>query len=414
VNAATVTVGPVSASGVHTITVSAVDKVGNTSSKVVTFSVDPSAPVTTIAFTPSTYLDNTWSASNVTFALTATDAPPSAGVAGIRYRIDGSAMATYTAPVAVTAEGVHTVNYWAIDVAGNQEATKTATIKVDKTKPVSSSNVTAEYDTQAVIALTATDTVSGVAGVYSSLDGAPAVVGTSVTSTLAGNHTLNFWAVDAAGNKEDTHTVTFHVTRQPAFLLASKVYFMNNTKNPAGVSITSWLKDGTTPVGGRRVILEYSSTSNFAVKGSVYATTTASGWFRFNRNITSRTYFRVRFAGDADYKATLSKTVAYVPKVALSTPAVRSPQRAKRAFTVTGKIYPAHKVGTRIKMERYQIVGKRRVSRGYVWAYVTARSRYAYSARLSLAKGTWQLRAVAPYDIAHAWTASGFRTIIVR
>ncbi len=108
---------------------------------------------------------------------------------------------------------------------------------------------------------------------------------------------------------------------------------------------------------------------------------------RFNVSITSRTYFRVRFAGDADYKATLSAKVAFVPKVALGTPSAAYRQRAGRAFTASGRIYPAHTAGTRIKIERYLIVRGKRVYRGYVWAKVPARNRYTYSTRLTLGQG---------------------------
>ena len=35
----------------------------------------------------------------------------------------------------LTDEGVHTVQFWSIDNAGNVEATHTATVKIDKTAP---------------------------------------------------------------------------------------------------------------------------------------------------------------------------------------------------------------------------------------------------------------------------------------
>jgi hypothetical protein len=410
-----VNVGPVSGTGAHTLTFSAADAVGNTSSSVVTFTIDPTAPTTTIAYTPSTYVPSTWSSSIVSFSLTATDTPTGSGLAGIRFRVDGSAAATYTAPYAVSTDGTHTIDFWSVDIAGNKENTQTVTVKVDRTKPSSTSDAKASYLSPASIAITPTDAHSGVANTYWSIDGALATAGTTAMTSVAGTHTLDFWAVDAAGNKEDTHTVVFHVTGQPGFVLGSKSAYLNNTRNPAPVSVTAWLKDGATPIGGRRVVLQYSPTSSFAVKGSVNATTAASGWVRFNRNISSRTYFRIVFAGDADYAATTSTVIAYVPKAALSIPLAKSPQRARRAFTVTGKIVPAHAKGRRVKIERYQIVGKKRVYRGYTWTTITPKGSYSlYSARLTLAKGTWLLRAVAPYDTAHALTASGFRTISVR
>ena len=47
---------------------------------------------------------------------------------------------------------------------------------------------------------------------YYILDGAPQVEGTSVSVTAIGSHSLSFWSVDAAGNIEAAHAVTFAVT----------------------------------------------------------------------------------------------------------------------------------------------------------------------------------------------------------
>ncbi len=72
----------------------------------------------------------------VTLDITAAD---NCGVESIHYILDGGAEETVsaaTAAVTVSGEGVHTVEYWAIDNAGNVETPhNTATIKIDKTPP---------------------------------------------------------------------------------------------------------------------------------------------------------------------------------------------------------------------------------------------------------------------------------------
>jgi hypothetical protein len=60
------------------------------------------------------------------------------GVARIEYQLGAGAWTTYTAPVVVSSEGETPFNYRAVDNAGNSEATKSATVRIDKTGPTTS------------------------------------------------------------------------------------------------------------------------------------------------------------------------------------------------------------------------------------------------------------------------------------
>ena len=81
---------------------------------------------------------------------------------------------------------------------------------------------------------------------------------------------------------------------------------------------------------------------------------------------------------------------------------------------MSGKIYPLHAVGTKITIERYLLVRGKYVRRGSATAKV-GRNRSTYSVRMTLSRGTWRLRAVAPYDKAHTATASPkMLTVLVR
>ena len=51
------------------------------------------------------------------------------------------AFATYTAPVAITADGTHVVEYRSTDKAGNAETAKSATVKLDATAPTTAASV---------------------------------------------------------------------------------------------------------------------------------------------------------------------------------------------------------------------------------------------------------------------------------
>ena len=70
--------------------------------------------------------------SDVTVTLSGTD--DRSGVAATYYCRDGSGPQLGTA-VTISADGVHDVAYWSVDVAGNVETPKHDTIRVDKQKP---------------------------------------------------------------------------------------------------------------------------------------------------------------------------------------------------------------------------------------------------------------------------------------
>ena len=76
-----------------------------------TITPDTTAPVTVDD------VNSAWRPTNATVSLTATDAHNY--VAATRYRINASALATYTVPFAVTTEGTNTVEYFSVDGAGN-------------------------------------------------------------------------------------------------------------------------------------------------------------------------------------------------------------------------------------------------------------------------------------------------------
>ena len=104
----------------------------------------------------------TWRKDAVTVWLTAAD--PLSGVAATRFVLDGTEVATYTAPVTVTGDGMHTLEFWSTDVAGNTEATRSATVRVDAIALVyEQCEATASYVGNATIARRAIDDRAGVA-----------------------------------------------------------------------------------------------------------------------------------------------------------------------------------------------------------------------------------------------------------
>jgi hypothetical protein len=105
----------------------------------VTVIVDKTAPKTTLALAPPANASG-WLNVDAKVTLTATDNANGAGVREVDYSIDNGAVVKTPGSVAtfvLTAEGVHPIQYQAIDAAGNVEALNVPQfIKIDKTLPV--------------------------------------------------------------------------------------------------------------------------------------------------------------------------------------------------------------------------------------------------------------------------------------
>lgn len=179
-------------------------------------SADLTPPVTTIAFDGTTG-NNGWYRSDVQVTLIAQDSPgPENVVSGVKkteYSFDGVNWATYAGPFVVTNEGTSTIYYRSIDNAGNVEATKSASIKIDKTAPTVSADVAGgSYSSARTVTLSAEDNVSGVAAIYYTLDGSTP---TPDSPQYAGpisiplSATLKFMAVDNAGNQSPVSSETY-------------------------------------------------------------------------------------------------------------------------------------------------------------------------------------------------------------
>ncbi len=164
------------------------------------------------AITPNSSIQGVpsgWASSDVTLTLSA-DAPYSA-LTGIYFRVGTTEPEVYGGPITISSEGTTTIDYWSSDASGNVEATNTASVHIDKTPPATSSDATAGYVSPALVSLSASDSVSGVAGTFFSVDGGSWQSGRAVTVYNNGAHSLSYFSVDLAGNREPTQTVTFDV-----------------------------------------------------------------------------------------------------------------------------------------------------------------------------------------------------------
>jgi len=296
--------------GTHTLEFWSVDTVGNvetphkSASFTVVAAVDRSAPVTTSDALAS-YVGT------ATVVLAATDAGGS-GVAHTYYRLDAGAQVESRTAV-IRSVGAHTLEFWSVDAAGNTEAprktamfTITAPAGNDALPPSTTSDAKAYYATTATVVLTASDTGSGVSATYYSLDGAPRVAGTVVTTATAGVHTVEYWSVDKAANEEAPHnTARFTIDRTaPRTTSDAKPLYTSSAR----ITLSA------TDVGSGVLATYYSLDGAAAVKGSVISLAglgahTVEYWsvdtLGNSENPRQRATFRI---GVAPVKVTLTRT----------------------------------------------------------------------------------------------------------
>ena len=228
---------------------------------------DRLAPTTSVSVVSSGTFLGPWTSGDVTVTLTP---PGDANLRGTHYRIDYAAAESISATAAIpfVAEGYHDVMCWSTDDAGNNEVPVHRTVAIDRTAPTSSSDATSTYAGSAAIKFSATDALSGLSKIQWRLVGSPTwTTGTTASFPTSGPYTLEFRALDKAGNAEDPHVVAFDVLLlQPAALqLRTR---SRNVKYGTAVSIDGTLSVSGTGLPGQRVGLQSS------VNGTTWTTLT--------------------------------------------------------------------------------------------------------------------------------------------
>jgi hypothetical protein len=164
----------VTADGTHTITFWSTDNAGNveTAGAALTLKIDATAPSTTVTNPISP--DSGWFVvSGIPVAFQATDG--GSGIVATYYTIDGGAAQTYGEPfTANLSTGTHTIAYWSVDLAGNEEAhetTNTLAVKVDTIAPTITGSRTPAANsfgwnnTDVKVSFECTDSDSGIDGI---------------------------------------------------------------------------------------------------------------------------------------------------------------------------------------------------------------------------------------------------------
>ncbi|MCM3702390.1 HYR domain-containing protein [Paenibacillus macerans] len=172
--------------------------------------IDKTPPVTVV--TNDGLASGGWNKDKVKLHFAAED--PLSGMASIFYKIgetDTVETAGNAADLEISADGATTVSYWAADKAGNTEAARTVTVKIDKSSPEITSilspaaNASGWNSSNVSVTLNAADDNSGVKEIHYKLgetgeERTITEASATFSVTTEGTTPLSFWAVDTAGN----------------------------------------------------------------------------------------------------------------------------------------------------------------------------------------------------------------------
>ena len=209
----------IAASGIYELRYAALDRAGNREvTRTLNIRIDNLAPTShaTINGTPG---DGGWYLQPITVQLTAAD--DLSGVTGIRYRIDSGAWFTGT-EIMLDSDGDHRLEFQAVDEAGNVEAIQTLRLPLDQTAPSTAyqpdpSSIVGDngwYRSFITITLIPLDLGSGIANTYYRIDGGAWQAGTHLVLNQEGEHTIEFYSVDVAGNVEIPFPVALKIDTQ--------------------------------------------------------------------------------------------------------------------------------------------------------------------------------------------------------
>lgn len=245
--------------------VTVTDKVGNTATFTSpALNIDLTKPSTS-AIIPG---NQEWFTGPVSVTLNASD--NLSGVATTFYRIDGGSAQTYTTTFSIASDGVHTVEFWSVDVASNTETHQTRTVKIDSTPPVTQASVSGAagtnnwYRSAVQVSLSASDNVSGVQSTFYRIDGGltQTYAGPFVISTL-GPHTVDYWSVDNLNHTEATHSLAVKIdTIAPVVTASANPSTAPKKPQPVTVTISGAAADILSGVSSAsfNVIDEYGVT----------------------------------------------------------------------------------------------------------------------------------------------------------
>jgi hypothetical protein len=162
----------------------------------------------------------------------------------------------YTGTFVVSGDGVHPVDYWSTDVAGNSNFSYTIIIKIDTTAPVTqvavsgSAGTNGWYRGAVQVSMSPTDNVSGVQSTYYMIDNGAAKLYTAPFNfSSVGSHTIPYWSVDKVLNTETVRVLPIKIdTSKPNVTASATPASAAQSSNPVTVTVSGHITDTTSGV----------------------------------------------------------------------------------------------------------------------------------------------------------------------
>lgn len=217
-------------------------RTNGTVNRVIT-AMDNIPPVTTATVSPSANQVG-WNNTDVTINLSATDNEEDSGIKEIHYKLTGAVfeervISGSTAQIYLTTEGMINLTYYATDSADNVESAKSLEIKIDKTQPLITVQVSPQpnangwNNTAVTVSFTATDVPSGIADVAE-----PVLV-----NTEGADRYISGEAVDLAGNEATANVLVNIDKTAPEVIITTPVEGAQYLLNAR--ILASWLATDT-------------------------------------------------------------------------------------------------------------------------------------------------------------------------
>ncbi len=266
VDGGTVNSGPppatvtVSGDGTHTVDTRVTDAAGHqTGFKRNTIIIDSTAPTNQTPLASSA-----WRATDYSVMVSGADG--GSGLAEVQWRVDAGPVTSGASPLQATVAntGTHTLETRAVDVAGNASGWRSESVRIDSVPPTNTTtSPSGPVANPYTVSVTGNDAHSGINNVQWRVDGGviqSGPVGSQVTVTGNGAHTLETQLIDSAGNASGwrTDNVTIDITLNndtnvpvdttqtaPAVWRTDPVTLtVSATDSGSGMDVVQWRIDG--------------------------------------------------------------------------------------------------------------------------------------------------------------------------
>jgi hypothetical protein len=211
--------------GVNTVAYASTDNVGNVAlSKNQEVYMDRSLPHSKMNYSGKRFVnrDTSFITNQTQIVISASET--GSGLQSINYTLDNGTQTVYTSPFTVENEGVHTLDYYAVDNVNNTEKTKNAYFVVDNSSPKISYNFSVKsigektvrdskyviYPSNVILYVAATDNTSGVERLEYQINGGKPQSLLPITGFVTGNYDILVTVYDALKNKSQ-ETIRFAV-----------------------------------------------------------------------------------------------------------------------------------------------------------------------------------------------------------